>query len=116
MAIWHGYVHMAFASAGWTTSELIQIGTYGTTNSISPNENTQLRASLNMKELLMEIKTDESNLTRAAIVTLLANIFGIAEAAIDAQLTYQVFDPSGTWEGSRNDCDAWLIANISNWE
>ncbi|KKK59983.1 hypothetical protein LCGC14_3028890, partial [marine sediment metagenome] len=74
------------------------------------------RESLDGRELLVEAEFEEMEITREAIVAVIANEAGIAEAAVDAIIDYEVFAEGGTWDESQQAAEAYIDADRAAWE
>ena len=74
------------------------------------------RESLNGGQIIMEAEFDETDITRDAVVDLVAFAVGLPRPPIDATMEYRVFAEGESWNESRLACMAFLKANQSEWE
>ena len=74
------------------------------------------RESLNGGQIIMEAEFDEADITRDAIVGLVAFATGLPRPPIDATMEYQIFAEGESREESRQATVNYLIANINDWE
>jgi hypothetical protein len=74
------------------------------------------RVSISGGQIIMEAEFDEAEITRDAVVDLVAAAVGLPRPPIDATMKYQIFAEGESWDVSRLACVAYLKANISDWE
>lgn len=83
---------------------------------IFPSNKTHLRTSLDNQKAIVEVVVPTS-VTKAQVVTKLAEHLPWSEATIDANLNLTAFGGLGaTWEESRQAAISYLIANSVDWE
>ena len=117
---WHGYILISNLPPGWTNEQrhaawngMRRIGRQSSPISAWINHT---RESLDGRELLVEAEFEEMEITREAIVAVIANEAGIAEAAVDAIIDYEVFAEGGTWDESQQAAEAYIDADRAAWE
>ena len=74
------------------------------------------RESNNGGQIIMEAEFDEAEITRDAVVDLVASAVGLPRPPINATMDYQIFAEGDSWDESRLACVAYLKANKSDWE
>lgn len=88
----------------------------GRQHDIFPSNITHIRRSLDNQKVIVEVVLP-TTITKAQVVTKLAELLPWSESTIDTNTNFQVFGGLGvTWEESRQAAVSYIIANISDWE
>jgi hypothetical protein len=120
MANWHGYILITELPPGWTneqrTTAFNAMRGMGKQADASPAKINHSRARLDDKALLVEAEFDTAEITRAAVVDMIAVALDVNPVAVDAIIEYAVFANGDTWEASRLVAISYLIANAADWE
>ena len=135
---WHGY--MAIEDTGLTPQQrqaiLAAFNALGPSSDPRPAHLMQRRVSLNGRQAIYEALFNADHLTIANVKQFLANAVGVDPSVIDHAVTQTIYGPlvtfsaasidrmrflvfgglAATWIESRDQCDAFLIANIGLWE
>lgn len=83
---------------------------------VLPNRKTHVRKSLDNQKVIVELVLPD-RLTKAQVVTKLAEKLPWSEETISNNSNFQVFGGLGaTWEESRQEAVNYLIANSTDWE
>jgi len=82
----------------------------------SPAKFNHQRESLNGSQIISELEIDEDEITRDAIVDLVASATGLPRPPIDATMKYEIFAEGEGWMDSGDACRAFLAANRDDWE
>jgi len=77
---------------------------------------TQFRASLDKQSVLLEVYISD-RITKAQVVTKLANKLGLSEATVENNSNFTIFGGANvTWHESIALCAAWLSPRLALWE
>ena len=105
---------------GFTATERRQawdaLHSIGKQDTPDPNRNNHTRLRLDDLAQIVEAEFEDSEITRTAIVAVIAEGVGLPEDAIDATLDYTIFAEALEWEQSRLACLGFLFANADAWE
>lgn len=119
MANWHGYI-LVEVPPGFTATDrraaYDALSLIGRQSDPSPAKINHRRESLNGSQIIIEAEFDEGEITRDAIVDLVASATGLPRPPIDVTLNYQIFAEGETWMDSGDACRAFLAANKDDWE
>jgi len=119
MANWHGYI-LVTVPPGFTATDrraaYDALSLIGRLSDPSPAKINHRRESLNGSQIIIEAEFDEAEITRDAIVDLVASATGLPRPPIDVTLNYQIFAEGETWMDSGDACRAFLAANKDDWE
>ena len=74
------------------------------------------RESLNGSQIIFEAEFDEDEITRDAIVDIVAEATGLPRPPIDATMDYEIFAEGEEWMDSGDACRAYLADNRDDWE
>ena len=118
--MFRGYLLIESLPPGFTATERRQA--WDATHSIGrqdtpdPNRNNHTRLRLDDLAQIVEAEFEDSEITRTAVVAVIAQAVGLPEEAIDATLDYTIFAQSGEWEQSRLACVGFIAANVDAWD
>ena len=119
MADWHGYI-LVTVPPGFTATNrraaYDALTMIGKQHDPSPAKINHRRESLNGSQIIIEAEFEEDEITREAIVDLVASATGLPRPPINATMQYQIFAEGNAWMDSGDACRAFLIANHDDWE
>lgn len=119
MADWHGYI-LVTVPPGFTATNrraaYDALATIGKQHDPSPAKINHSRESLNGSQIIFEAEFDEDEITRDAVVDLVAEATGLPRPPIDATMGYQIFAEGEEWMESGDACRAFLADNRDDWE
>lgn len=119
MANWHGYILIEVPPGFTATNRRAAydvLASIGRQSDPSPAKINHRRESLNGSQIIIEAEFDESEITRDAIVDLVASATGLPRPPIDATMNYQIFAEGEEWMDSGDACRAFLAANRDDWD
>lgn len=138
MATWHGYIAVEdlALTAPQRAAIVAAFRALGPDSDPSPARLNHWRTSLDGSKAIFEEAFNEDHLTIASVTQFLASAVGISPAIIDHAVSSPVYGTlitfsvasvdrlrmlafagiSSTWEESRTQVIAYLIANIAEWE
>ena len=119
MSNWHGYI-LIEVPPGFTATDrraaYDALATIGKQHDPSPAKINHRRESLDGSQIIIEAEFDEYEITRDAIVDLVASATGLPRPPIDVAMNYQIFAEGESWMDSGDACRAFLAANKDDWE
>lgn len=118
---WHGYILVTNLPPGWTQSEREKAWTalrgMGRQDHPIPAHNNHSRLRLDGKALIVEAEFADSEITRAAVVAMVANALGVQVSAVEVKIEYMVFGELKTdWGSSLVACREFIRNNQAEWE
>ncbi len=118
---WRGYLLITELPPGWTNEErqvaFAAVRTMGKQDGPDPCRINHSRLSLDGRAMLVEAEFAEGEITREAVVDLIAAALGVNREAVDARIDYLVFAGFGSsWSESHDQVLAYLASNLADWE
>lgn len=120
MALWNGYIVVYNIPGGWTVPQRVDIlnnlKELGLQTGLYPNLINHTRRNLTDTGFIFEALFDDAEITRANIVSIIALIVELPEAAVDALIEYEIMGEGLDISQSRAAMHVFLSANIADWE
>jgi hypothetical protein len=118
MTNWHGYLLIRDIPPGWDNNLLWHdIKGIGTQAHSQPSHITHMRVSLDGRSAIIESEFEEEEITRDALIQMVADILGLNPGQVDASLNITLMGgDTATWEESRQATLAFIAANRAQWE
>lgn len=118
--MFRGYLLIEGLPPGFTATDRRQawdaLHRIGKQDTPDPHRNNHIRLRPDSLAQIVEAEFDDSEITRSAIVAVIAQAVGLPEAAINATLDYTIFAEGQEWEQSRLDCLVFLKTNQAAWD
>ncbi len=118
--MFRGYLLIESLPPGFTATDRRKawdaLHSIGRQDTPDPHRNNHTRLRLDDLAQIVEAEFEDSEITRAAIVAVIAQFVGLPEDAIDVTLDYTIFEEGQEWEQSRQACIGFLGDNEVDWE
>ena len=119
MAIWHGYAVIEITTPLTNPQKVLvrdAILELGLQTDSHPERITQFRTSLDKQSALLEVYIP-ARITKAQVVSKLANQLGISEITVSDNSNFTIFgDLNASWQESGDNCRAFLATEKEFWE
>ncbi len=120
MTNWHGYLLVTDFPNGWSNQELLDaknaLRGIGKQSDPQPAKINHTRERLDGLAIIIETEFDENEITRDAIIQLIADALNKPPGPIDGILHYEIFGEGLLWNESGNETRTYLKAHQNEWE
>ena len=117
--MWHGYFLLE-VSDSLTPAQLVKVRDavleMGRQTDDQPARITHIRQRLDKRAIIGEITLQTKKITKAQVVTKLANKLGVSEQAVIDNVEQFVVFPGANWEKRRETAVQYIVDNDAEWE
>lgn len=118
---WHGRILVTELPPGWTNEDrtiaAAALKGIGTQSAVQPCHVTHSRISTNGREIELESLWSEGEITREAVVAVIAEALNVNPTAVNAKIEYEVLGGEGaTLAESNAAMRTHMAADPANWD